>query len=77
MENRRRALLAGLAAVPLAACSGGDEDVGAVEDPMREHGILRRAILVFRECAARLSGVQQVDAPGTKAPAWEAEEVGL
>src|SRR5579875_2382797 len=65
MENRRRALLTlpGLVAVPLAACSsGGEEDVGAVEDLMREHGILRRAILVFRECAARLSGVQQVDA---------------
>lgn len=65
MENRRRALLTipGLAAVPLAGCSGGgDEDVGAVEDLMREHGILRRAILVFRECAARLVGAAQVDA---------------
>jgi len=64
MENRRRALfvLPGLAAVPLAGCSGGDEDVGAVEDLMREHGILRRAILVFRECAQRLSGGGQVDA---------------
>jgi hemerythrin-like domain-containing protein len=65
MENRRRALVAlpGLVAVPLAACSGGgDEDVGAVEDLMREHGILRRAILVFRECAGRLSGGAQVDA---------------
>ncbi|HVW72472.1 MAG TPA: hemerythrin domain-containing protein [Rhizomicrobium sp.] len=65
MENRRRALLAfpGLMTVPLAACSGeGGEDVGAVEDLMREHGILRRSILVFRECAARLSGAGQVDA---------------
>ena len=65
MENRRRAVLTlpGLVAVPLAACSGeGDEDVGAVEDLMREHGILRRAILAFRECAARLSGAQSVDA---------------
>src|SRR5579871_2527094 len=65
MENRRRALLTlpGLAAVPICACSSkGDEDVGAVEDLMREHGILRRAILVFRECAARLNGAQQVDA---------------
>lgn len=64
MENRRRALfvLPGLAAVPLAACSGGDEDVGAVEDLMREHGILRRAILVFRESAGRLAGGGQVDA---------------
>ena len=64
MENRRRALLALPAlVVPLSACSGGeDEDVGAVEDLMREHCILRRAILVFRQCAARLGGAQAVDA---------------
>lgn len=64
MENRRRALLTLPAlVVPLSACSGGeDDDVGAVEDLMREHGILRRAILVFRQCAARLGGAQAVEA---------------
>ncbi len=65
MENRRRALilLPGLAAAPgLSACSGGEEDVGAVEDLMREHGILRRAILVFRACAAQLAAGKSVDA---------------
>jgi len=65
MENRRAALLTipALMAVPaLAGCSGGDEDVGAVEDLMREHGVLRRAILVFRESAMRLGAGQEVDA---------------
>jgi hemerythrin-like domain-containing protein len=65
MQIRRRAMLTlpGLVAVPLAACSSkGDKEVGAVEDLMREHGILRRAVIVFRECAARLDGRQFVDA---------------
>lgn len=65
MENRRAALLTvpALMAMPaLAGCSGGEEDVGAVEDLMREHGVLRRAILVFRESAARIGAGQAVDA---------------
>jgi hemerythrin-like domain-containing protein len=38
-----------------ARCSGDEEeDVGAVEDLMREHGVLRRALLVYDESAARL-----------------------
>jgi hemerythrin-like domain-containing protein len=58
MQNRRL-ILTGAAVVPallaLTACGKDEgEDVGAVEDLMREHGILRRAILVFREAAARL-----------------------
>ncbi len=67
MENRRRSLivLAGLASTAaLVGCSGKDEDdVGAVEDLMREHGVLRRAILVFRESGGRLRQGTQVD-PG-------------
>jgi len=65
MENRRAALLTipALVTVPgLAACSGGEDEVGAVEDLMREHGVLRRAILVFRESAMRLGAGQAVDA---------------
>jgi hemerythrin-like domain-containing protein len=31
-----------------------DDDVGAVEDLMREHGVLRRALVVYRETALRL-----------------------
>jgi len=65
MENRRCSigLIAGLAsATALAACGGGgDEDVGAVEDLMREHGVLRRAILVFRESAGRMRQGTSVD----------------
>jgi hemerythrin-like domain-containing protein len=50
-----------LAAPLLAACGSRDSDVGAVEDLMREHGVLRRAILVFRESAARLQQGQKID----------------
>jgi hemerythrin-like domain-containing protein len=46
---------------PLAAAEkrgmprkGNEKEVGAVEDLMREHGVLRRALLVYRECAAKL-----------------------
>jgi hemerythrin-like domain-containing protein len=79
MENRRRALLTipGLAAMPLlASCSGGDEDVGAVEDLMREHGVLRRAILVFRESASRIHAGQAVDAQALKKTAQLFREFG-
>jgi hemerythrin-like domain-containing protein len=65
MADRRYALIAlsGLAVAPvLSACSGSEEDVGAVEDLMREHGILRRAILVFRESATQLRTGRSVDA---------------
>jgi hemerythrin-like domain-containing protein len=65
MESRRRAfvLVPGLiVASGVAACSGKEDDVGAVEDLMREHGVLRRAILVFRACAGRLTVDQIVDA---------------
>jgi len=31
-----------------------DEEVGAVEDLMREHGVIRRVLVVYRESAARL-----------------------
>lgn len=64
MENRRSILvLAALASTSaLAGCGDkGDEDVGAVEDLMREHGVLRRAILVFRETAGHLRQGDSVD----------------
>jgi hemerythrin-like domain-containing protein len=34
--------------------SGGSGDVSAVEDLMREHGIMRRALLVYQESAIKL-----------------------
>jgi hemerythrin-like domain-containing protein len=36
-----------------AAAKGSDE-VGAVEDLMREHGVIRRVLVVYREAASRL-----------------------
>jgi hemerythrin-like domain-containing protein len=33
-----------------------EKQVGAVEDLMREHGVLRRALLVYRESATKLRG---------------------
>jgi hemerythrin-like domain-containing protein len=42
-----RTLLAAEAAKP-------EEDVSAVEDLMREHGVLRRILLVYDECLSRL-----------------------
>ncbi len=44
-----RSLLAADAAKPA-------EDVSAVEDLMREHGVLRRILLVYEECVRRLDG---------------------
>jgi len=39
----------------LSACSKSDEkEVGAVEDLMREHGVLRRALLVYAETVPKL-----------------------
>ena len=31
-----------------------EEDVGAIEDLMREHGVIRRVLVVYRDAAARL-----------------------
>jgi hemerythrin-like domain-containing protein len=62
---RRRLVVAAGAGLALAgannqivrAAEKHDEDekeVGAVEDLMREHGVIRRAILVYRDMAAKL-----------------------
>ncbi|MEA1647881.1 hemerythrin domain-containing protein [Nitrospirillum sp. BR 11164] len=62
-QGRRSFLHAGSAGViaaaglALAGCgkgAGGEKDVGAVEDLMREHGVLRRALFAYTEAAARL-----------------------
>jgi hemerythrin-like domain-containing protein len=36
------------------SCHKAENEVGAVEDLMREHGVIRRALVVYREAAARL-----------------------
>lgn len=58
---RRRVILGGLAGagIVLAAptlAQAAEEKVTATEDLMREHGVLRRSVIVYREVAARLSG---------------------
>jgi hemerythrin-like domain-containing protein len=59
----------GASAAPSAADSGQPkeekaEDVSATEDLMREHGVIRRVLVVYREVAARLRVK-----PGSVAPA--------
>jgi hemerythrin-like domain-containing protein len=70
-QTRRLALAAaGLALVSVPALAADDQGKGpgqekatpAVEDLMREHGVLRRALLVYSEIAARLTpGGPKVD----------------
>ena len=57
LATPRRGLIiaaAGGAALALAACAKAapEPDVSATEDLMREHGVLRRILVVFRESAA-------------------------
>jgi hemerythrin-like domain-containing protein len=57
VDRRRWLALAGaLGGVAVAARAAGHEtaDVPAAEDLMREHGVLRRGLLVYAEAAARL-----------------------
>jgi hemerythrin-like domain-containing protein len=71
--SRRMALVAGAALIGAAGAAGADPKPGkgpgqeketpAVEDLMREHGVLRRALLVYRESVPRLrSAPGKVDA---------------
>jgi hemerythrin-like domain-containing protein len=66
ISNRRQwlaltgATLVSFAGAPEARAAGNEEsgemEVPAVEDLMREHGILRRTLLVYSEAATRLAG---------------------
>jgi hemerythrin-like domain-containing protein len=67
MADRRHFLKAGagagiaaLASTPLRAEEGG-KDVSATEDLMREHGVLRRALLVYSVAWERLRSVGHAD----------------
>ncbi|MEA1672171.1 hemerythrin domain-containing protein [Nitrospirillum sp. BR 11163] len=70
VDQRRRSFLhtgsAGVvtaAGLALAGCgTGSEKDVGAVEDLMREHGVLRRALFAYTEAATGLRGAATVDA---------------
>src|SRR5689334_1530149 len=46
--------LGAVSAPLLNACSKDEKEVGAVEDLMREHGVLRRALLVYAETIPKL-----------------------
>lgn len=66
--GRRAFLGAGLGLVAAGGIAraappqGGEEkEVGAVEDLMREHGVLRRALCVYSECALKLDAGGTVD----------------
>jgi hemerythrin-like domain-containing protein len=52
-----------LAAAPLRAEEPKAKDVEAAEDLMREHGVLRRVLLVYSSAAARLRGPAAGDVP--------------
>jgi hemerythrin-like domain-containing protein len=73
-QTSRRGLVAGLAGAPfviagraaLSADTGGkpekqEKEVGAVEDLMREHGVLRRCLMVYSETAAHLRAGDRFD----------------
>jgi hemerythrin-like domain-containing protein len=60
-DNRRRFLITASATALLGACRARtpegaepEKEVGATEDLMREHGVIRRVLVVYRESAARL-----------------------
>jgi hemerythrin-like domain-containing protein len=51
----------------IAACSkrsgeAGEKEVSANEDLMREHGVLRRILILYREVASKIAGGATVDA---------------
>lgn len=49
--------------------AGGEEDVSPTEDLMREHGILKRVLLIYRECVSRMEANQPVPAEAITASA--------
>lgn len=65
LRDRRGAIVALAASSTVlfgaAACSKDSDDVGAVEDLMREHGVIRRAILIYRQAATKLRAGDSVD----------------
>ena len=71
MITRRREFLLAGAALGIGGAAGRTllaadtakpaEDVSAVEDLMREHGVLRRILLVYEESVRRLEGEPKLD----------------
>jgi hemerythrin-like domain-containing protein len=75
MKSRRQFLLAGAVLGVAGVAAGAEkpeeaEEVSAVEDLMREHGVLRRILLVYEECLRRVpvgDGAVPGDGPLKKA----------
>jgi len=73
IETGRRSLITGVAGAALFTSGGTfaakpgkklenqEKEVGAVEDLMREHGVLRRCLIVYSETAARLRAGDRLD----------------
>ena len=66
MPDRRGMLTVAASGVLLMGAGGcfwdsDEKDVGAVEDLMREHGVIRRAILVYRSMAVGVRAGMPVD----------------
>lgn len=54
ISTRRQALQGTMLAVAVSPARADEKEVGAVEDLMREHGVLRRALLIYRESVPKL-----------------------
>jgi hemerythrin-like domain-containing protein len=54
LQSSATGLVIAAAGTMLTACGEDSKEVLAVEDMMREHGLLRRALLVYAEAASRL-----------------------
>ncbi len=54
--------IVGASISPAAEEKDNEEDISPVEDLMREHGVLRRVLLVYQEAIKRLEGGQEVPA---------------
>jgi hemerythrin-like domain-containing protein len=73
MITRRREFLLsgavlGIGGAAAQALLAGDvpqpvEDVSAVEDLMREHGVLQRILLIYEDCLGKLSGPEPFSGP--------------
>jgi hemerythrin-like domain-containing protein len=63
LSTRRNLIAVGAMTAMAGGCSAEvEEEVGAMEDLMREHGVLRRILLVFAESIPRLRGGNLPDA---------------
>ena len=56
----RRRFLVGMTLVPALARGEEQEEVSPAEDLMREHGVLKRALLVYNEAVSRLERKQEL-----------------